>query len=241
MPEESLDRLRPHLQFVSLPQGFIVKHVDGPIEFLYFVNRGFVSLVKTMRDGRAVEVGGVGIEGVTSPNALFGSDHAVFDGIVQIPGQAFRLSRETLKAEVARDPPLRVLLEDYARFLLGQIGQTAACNRLHSVEQRCCRWLLVAHDNARADRFFLTHEFLAMMLGAQRSGVSLAARALKDDGLIDYDRGVVTILDRHGLEHAACECYDTTRSEMTTLFDRFGDESSRQGDESGDRGQDATD
>lgn len=220
MPPAALQRLMPALQHVSLRSGQSIDRVNGPIEHLYFVNLGFVSMVKTMLDGRVVEIGGVGVEGVTSPSSMFGMDDAVFEAMVQIPGDAFRIRREALRREVEQDRAVRDLMEGYMHYQMAGIGQTAACNRLHSVEERCCRWLLLAQDNARSDRFPLTHEFLAMMLGAQRAGVSIAARALKLVGLIDYARGVVTILDREGLEEAACECYRTTQDELELLFGR---------------------
>lgn len=222
LPRASFDLLRPALQPVGLVRGQAIDHPDGPIEYLYFVNRGFVSMVKTMHDGRSVEVGGVGVEGVTDPNSLFGFSSAVLDTVVQIAGDAFRVKREFLKAKIDQDPALRRTVQTHARFVLSQLAQTAACNRLHSLEERCCRWLLTAHDNALSDRFSLTHEFLAMMLGVQRTGVSIAARMLKKAGMIDYVRGEVTILDRAALQETSCECYRTLRDELNILFPPAG-------------------
>ncbi len=222
MPSASFERLLPELDRVSLRRGATIDRVDGPIEHLFFVNRGFVSVVKTMRDGRSVEVGGIGVEGLTDANSLFGINTAVLDTIVQIPGEAFQVRREALQAQLAGDGALRQLVQTYARFGFSQIAQTAACNRLHSLAQRCCRWLLIAHDSALADNFPLTHEFLAMMLGSQRSGVSIAANQLRDAGLIDYTRGRVTVLDRRGLEAAACECYATIQHELDHLIPPAG-------------------
>lgn len=218
LPEAQLERLIPHLHPVALLQGQSVHEVDRPIQDVHFVNRGFISMVQTMSDGRAVEVGGIGLEGVTAPSSLLGDDRAVFDTMVQVPGDAFRIRRDVLKAEMEASPALARFVADYARFLFGQIGQTAACNRLHSVEERSCRWLLTAEDNALRSRFVLTHEFLAMMLGAQRAGVSIALRSLKHAGLIDTGRGIVDILDRRGLEQTACECYRATRRAIGLLF-----------------------
>ena len=215
----TLERLLPALEPTAITRGQMIDRVDGrPIENLYFVNCGLISTVKTMRDGRSVEVSAVGVEGVTDPNSLFGIDSAVLDTIVQIPGEAFRIRRELLKREMAVDEPLHQLIQAYARFAFGELAQTAACNRLHSMEERCCRWLLIAHDNALADSFSLTHEFLAMMLGVQRAGVSITARILKKAGLIDYTRAQVKILNRRGLEEIACECYQTIREELRDLF-----------------------
>jgi CRP-like cAMP-binding protein len=222
MPSETVERLSPALRLTALPGRQVISRVGELSEHIYFVNSGFVSIVKTMQDGRAVDVGGVGVEGVISPGSLFGIQGGVFDAVVQLPGSAFHIRRETLRQEVAQDPALRALLLAYAHYLLASIGQTAACNRLHSVEQRCCRWLLIAHDNAHSEQFTLTHELLAMMLGAQRPGVSFAARTLKLAGLIDYNRGVVTILDRAGLEEEACECYRASLDEFDRIFVEHG-------------------
>jgi CRP-like cAMP-binding protein len=218
LPRTTLARLRPALHVAVLPRGQPMDRANGPIEHLYFVNRGFVSVIKTMRDGRSVEVGGVGIEGMTDPNSLFGINSAVLDTIVQIPGNAFRIQRELLKREMEADPALRQVIQNYASFAFGQLAQSAACNRLHSLEERCCRWLLIGHDSALSESFPLTHEFLAMMLGVQRAGVSIAARSLKQAGLIGYRRGQVTILDRSGLEDAACECYGSLRIMLEQLL-----------------------
>ena len=223
LPEASLKRLRPELELLHMAKGEVLDRPDHKIEHLYFVNRGIVSIVKTMLDGRTVEIGVVGIEGVTDPNTLFGIDRATLETIVQIPGSVFRISRDRLRREVEREPRLRTLMQGYARFALAQLAQTAACNRLHSLEARCCRWLLLAHDSARADTFPLTHEYLAMMLGVQRAGISIAASFLRKAGIIDYVHGEVTVIDRAGLEEAACECYRAMRADFDHLVLGRGD------------------
>jgi cAMP-binding proteins - catabolite gene activator and regulatory subunit of cAMP-dependent protein kinases len=189
LPESTLGRLRSVLVPMVTEKGQILDRVDGPIEHMYFVNRGLVSVVKTMRDGRVVEIGTVGVEGVTDPNALFGVERAVLETMVQIPGTAFAIKRDHLRREMARDGILRAMMERYARFAYSQIAQTSACNQLHSIEERCARWLLIAHDSALSDTFTLTHEFLAMMLGVRRVGVTIVANGLKKAGLIDYVLG----------------------------------------------------
>ena len=218
LPQATLQRMASALEPVELTRGQVIDHVDAYIEHLYFVNRGIISLVKTMHDGRTVEIGAVGIEGMTTPSALFGLDQAAIESIVQLPGAAFRLKRDMLRAEMARDEATRTVMQKYARFAIGALAQTAACNRLHSLEARCCRWLLIAHDSARSDSFELTHEFLAMMLGVQRAGVSIVASLLRKSGLIQYTRGRVTIAYREGLEEAACECYGAMRTELDKIF-----------------------
>jgi len=214
----TLKALMPALERVAMQKGDIVNLADCPVEYLYFLNRGLISLVKTMQDGRTVEIGVVGIEGVTEPQALFGSNKAPLDALVQVPGDAFRIKHETLKRMIREDDQLRGALEKYASFALRALAQTAACNRLHHLEERCCRWLLIAHDSALSDTFPLTHEFLAMMLGVQRAGVTITARSLRRAGLIEYKHGEVTITDRAGLEEVACECYREMRTEFERLF-----------------------
>ena len=218
LPRATLKRILPALEPVNTVRGQIIDQIDRPIEYLYFVNRGLVSFVKTMQDGRTVEVGAVGILGVTDPNALFGIDKAIVGSLVQIPGTALRIRRDVLIREMAQDDALRETMHKCARFAISQLVQTAACNRLHTLEERCCRWLLIAHDSALAKSFPITHEFLAMMLGVQRAGVSVAARYLQKAGLIQYTRGHVTVTNQAGLEDAACECYGAKRTEFEKLF-----------------------
>lgn len=218
LPPATLDRLSPDLECLETVNGQVIDRPGAAVEHLYFVNRGLISLVMSMQDGRTVEVGAVGIEGVTDLNALFETDEAFLDTMVQIPGTVFRIRRDKLAREVARDRFLRELLQKYSRFAYRQVAQIAACNRLHSLEGRCGRWLLTAHDNARADTFPLTQEFLAIMLGVRRAGISIAAHGLKKAGLIVYARGQMTITNRSGLEKTACECYGAMRRELDKLF-----------------------
>jgi CRP-like cAMP-binding protein len=160
----------------------------------------------------------VGIEGISNPSALFGFNRAIFENVVQIPGTTYRIKQDKLSELIAQDDALAKTMEKYRHFSISALGQTAACNRLHYLEERCCRWLLIAHDSARADTFLLTHEFLAMMLGVQRAGVSITAQALQKAGLIQYRRGQVTVTNRSGLEEAACECYRAMQIEFDKLF-----------------------
>ncbi|HUB13678.1 MAG TPA: Crp/Fnr family transcriptional regulator [Acetobacteraceae bacterium] len=185
---------------------------------MYFVDRGLISLVKTMEDGRSIEIGAIGIEGLTDPIALFGVDRVLLESVVQVPGTAFRASVEDISDAMRQDGAMADLMRRYLRFSFHQLAQTAACNRLHSLDERCCRWLLIAHDSARTDTFPLTHEFLAMMLGAQRAGVTIAANSLRRAGLIQYRHGLITITSRTGLEAVACECYRAIEHELKTVF-----------------------
>jgi CRP-like cAMP-binding protein len=218
LPRVTLQHLLPYLELQQTRQGQIVDHVGGPVNHLYFVNRGMVSLVKTMLDGRTVEVASVGPEGMTDPNVLFGIDTALLEAVVQVPGSAIRVPRVILRQQMAWDETLSSLIEQYSRFVFHEVVQTAACNRLHTLQERCSRWLLTAHDSAIADSFPLTHEFFAMMLGVNRARVSLMAGQLREAGMIHYRRGRVTILDRAALEQMTCECHRVRMAELNRLF-----------------------
>ena len=218
LPPSVYDRLRPLLPTVELERHQAIHNFNRPITHVYFVERGLVSLVKTMQDGRMIEVGAVGIEGMVGANTILGMRSAVFDCIVHIPGTARRMALDALRAEMSRSTALRDLMLRYAHFRLSQLAQLAACNRLHTLEQRCCRWLLMAHDSAQSDTFPITQEFLAMMLGVQRTGVTSATLSLQKAGLIRNWRGRVTIVNRRGLEATTCECYAALRRELDNLF-----------------------
>jgi CRP-like cAMP-binding protein len=218
LPSETLDRLTPHFEAVELRSGQAIYHHEQPIEWSYFITAGMVSLVRSMRDGRTVEVGAIGHEGVTGPDALFGIRDAILECIVQVPGMALRIRPEILRKEMASCPQLQGIMARFVQSIISQIAQTAACNRLHSLEERCCRWLLMAQDSAGVETFSITHEFLATILGVQRAGVSLKVHALQEEGLIRYTRGRMTIHDRLRLEASTCECYDTIRLEIDRVF-----------------------
>jgi CRP-like cAMP-binding protein len=219
LPEPQRKRLLQNATYVDLTNGQVLYRPDDTVEKIYFINRGLISLVTEMHDGRSVEVGVRGIEAVTTPEALLDLPRAIFTNIVRIPCSACVFGTQFVRSAMEKQPALRALIHGYFHVAMLQIGQTAACNRLHSLEERCCRWLLIAHDNARSDTFPLTHEFLAMMLGAPRSGVSIASEILRKAGYIEYTRGKLTITNRAGLEAAACECYATIRDEYDRLFD----------------------
>jgi CRP-like cAMP-binding protein len=218
LPTSAFQRIKDHFQSVELSAGQVIYNVNAPIRYVYFVERGLVSLVKSMEDGRTIEIGVVGIDGMTGVNGLLGIGTAAFESMVQIPGFARRIPLNALRREAENHEPLRAPLLRYAHFMLSAVAQTAACHRLHSLDERCCRWLLMAHDNAQTDTFPLTHQFLAVMLGVGRSYVSVTATALRSRGLIRYSRGWVTITDRSGLEASACECYGAVRDDFERLF-----------------------
>jgi CRP-like cAMP-binding protein len=219
LPAGSRKRIAPYLQRVSLLPGTVLSHSGATISHLYFVETGMVSLIKALKSGQAVEIGVVGYEGIAPPAAaLFNLERAVLETVVQIGGSALRIARSDLKRLMAQDEPLSRLMHRYAEVAFSLLAQTAACNILHGVEERCCRWLLTANDNARADVFPLTHEYLSLMLGVRRASISIAAGSLQRLGFIDYMRGRVAVKNRRGLERTACECYATMQGELNALF-----------------------
>ena len=191
---------------------------NQPIEHVYFPVQGVISLVKVMADGTSIETATVGKEGCVGLPLFLGTDRTPFKAFCQIPGAAFRLKADRFREEVGQGRALHDLLLRYTLAILTQIAQSAACNRLHSMKQRCARWLLLCHDRMRTDEFLLTHEFLSEMLGVRRASVTVAAGHLQEEGLIRYNRGRVTVVDRQGLETAACECYRIIQGEFDRLI-----------------------
>jgi CRP-like cAMP-binding protein len=218
LPTQIVYELSHHLKPVNLPRGRVIGRLDNPSERVYFVNRGLISLTTTMRDGRIAEIGAIGIEGLADLRAIFGFPRPDVEMIVQIPGEAFCMNRTALRDAMTRSEPLRKVLQKYRHWITSQIAQTAACNLLHSLRERYCRWLLVAHDSAQSDTFTLTHELSALMLGAQRPSVSVITAGLRKAGVIDYHFGRVKIMDRSGLRHISCECYERIHSPLNRLF-----------------------
>ena len=171
-----------------------------------------------MEDGRAIEVATIGDEGMVGLPLLVGAKTMANRMIVQVSGEALRLSAEALEEEASRDSPMRRFLVLYHTAFLAQVSQAVACNGLHSVHQRCCRWLLMTQDRAHSDVFPMTHEFLAEMLGVRRSTVSEVLKPFQEEGLIRYSRGKFTVLDREGLKAGTCECYRRINEEFEHLF-----------------------
>ena len=211
-------RLHPHLRPISLAYRLSLYRAHKPIEFVYFIETGVGSLVNTMANGQAAEVGTIGNEGVVGLPLLLGDAVAPTSVYVQVPGGGLRMTAARFKQELARSASLRAVMLRYAHAFFNQVAQSAACNHFHPIQQRCCRWLLMTHDRMQSDEFLLTQEFLAMMLGVQRTGVTAAAAALQREGLIRYKRGNVTILNRRDLERRACECYGVTKLEFDRLL-----------------------
>ena len=212
------ERLRPHLHRVPLKYRQSLYRANKPIEWVYFIETGVGSLVNTMKNGQAAEVGTVGNEGVVGLPLLLGDNRAPTSLYIQVPGHGVRIQAKSFNREMAQSATMRAVMLRYAHAFFNQVAQSAACNHFHTLEQRCCRWLLMTHDRMPSDEFLLTQEFLAMMLGVQRTGVTAAAGALQKAGLIRYTRGVVTMLHQRGLERRSCECYDVSKKEFDRLL-----------------------
>jgi CRP-like cAMP-binding protein len=207
LPDEEYTLLRPHLEPVALPQYHILHEPAAKIDFGYFLNDGMTSLVALSSDGRSVEVGIVGREGMVGMSLTVGLQRGTFRAIMQMSGCGLRIRSEILEGILLCAPTLRLELSRYALMHGMQVAQLAACNRLHDIDQRLGRWLLMCQDRVDSPLLNLTHEFLAQMLGTGRPSVSLAAGTLERSGLIENLRGTVKILNRKALEQATCECY----------------------------------
>jgi len=218
LPDSDLEQLIPHLEPVSLKLGQILQMPDTRIERVYFPTSGIVSLLATLEGGETVETGVVGREGMVGIAVVFGVERSTIESLVQGTGEAMTMKSETLRTIIKNGGTLHDLLLRYVHSLFSQISQTAACNRVHTLNERLARWLLLTHDRIEKDNLELTHEFLARMLGTRRAGVSVAAHSLREAGLIDYTRGDIEIQNRRGLESASCECYAIVKTEFDRLY-----------------------
>lgn len=214
---EEYRRLFPHLELVRLVAGKVLYEPGDKVHHAYFIESGIVSLLSTTHDGRAVEVGMIGSEGLAGIPIIFGVSQAPYRIVVQLQGNAVRIEAKALRLEFKRGGHLHDLLLYYAYTLLTQIAQSAACNRFHTVKERLCRWLLVSCDLVQSDTLHLTQEFISNMMGAPRPSVTSITSRLHKEGIIRHSRGKITILDRPRLETDSCECYQLAREEIRHL------------------------
>ncbi len=218
LPPEDLARLIEHLKPVTLPKKRVLYEVGAPLDHIYFIDEGLASVLTMMEDGASSEVGMVGPEGLIGVSALLGGGLSAQHVVMQLPGKGHHIAAQHCKSVFDQSPSIRNVLLRFIEDLLNLSSQTAGCNRLHSVEQRSARWLLMASDRVDSNVLPLTQEFLAAMLGVRRSGVSEAAAELQRSGLIRYRRGEITIIDRAGLEKTACECYGLDKQRIERLL-----------------------
>jgi CRP-like cAMP-binding protein len=207
LPQRSQTALLADCERVELPFATVLFAEGERVQHVYFPTDSVISLVTTLADGARLEVGIIGREGMLGPSILLGVDVSPQRAIVQGGGSALRTGAAAFRRRCELDSHLRNVMNRYVHVLMEQLAQTAACTRYHDVENRLARWLLMTRQRVGNDRFHLTHEFLAYMLGVRRAGVTHAARSLHVRGLIDYRRGAITVLDPPGLQKASCSCY----------------------------------
>lgn len=211
LTSDELERLASHFEPRELPSGQVLYEIGEQVRHVYFPNNALISLVTQMKDGKIVEVGLIGKDGMSGLTALMSEGTSPERAVVQIPNGATRVELRIIKEEFMRGEQLQKSLFAYARKFMRQVAQTAACNATHSAEERLSRWLLMCQDRINGSELKLTQEFIAEMLGTRRATVSIGAMVLQNEGLIQYSRGHIKIVDRPGLEAFTCECYHATR------------------------------
>lgn len=218
LPAKELEAVLERCEAVSVESEEIIYQRNEPIPYAYFPDNCVISLVTELEDGNAVEAMTVGNDGFVGMAVFHGVPSSRLKAIGQISGEARRLTTDDFGELVRAHEGLNRLLHRYTQFVFETVSQSAACNRLHVIEQRCARWLLMSEDRVGRNRFDLTQEFLAEMLGVRRPGVTVAMGVLEKAGLIAHGRGNITVVDRPGLEKAACECYKTIKDRQQELF-----------------------
>jgi CRP-like cAMP-binding protein len=211
-------RLLPRMEKISLPIRQVLYEADTPIAHVYFPVSGVTSLVISLKGGESVEVATIGNEGMVGIAVFLGAERSPAKAFCQVAGQALKMRSDSFRRALEEHAEFADVVRRYTQGMVNQFSQTTACNHVHSVQARMCRWLLMTHDRVGADEFHLTQEFLAQMLGVRRPSVTVAAGLLQKAGLIRYQRGRIRIVDRASLENTACECYETVRQEFDRLL-----------------------
>lgn len=218
LPPEALERLLPNLELVDMPLGMVLYESGDTLRHVYFPTDSIVSLLYVMENGASAEISVVGNDGVIGVALFMGGESTTNRAIVQSAGSAYRVSGKRFKEEFNRHGEMLHLLLRYSQALITQMSQTAVCNRHHSIDQQLCRWLLLSLDRLSGSQLAMTQELIANMLGVRREGVTEAAGKLHRLGVIDYCRGLITVLDRDKLEHLCCECYEVVKRETDRLL-----------------------
>lgn len=218
LAEEDYAGMEPHLKRVELPQGMPLISVDETIGHVYFPEDGLISFVVTTRSGQSVEAAAIGREGIVGAIPLLGTGLSMTDSMVQAPGTAFRMDGAQLQRLAMENPRIRRMIDLHTEAMMGQALQSIACMAFHSVEERLARWMLTARDQIGGNTIRLTQEFLAAMLGCQRTTVTLVARTLQNAGMIKYRRGTIEILDLAALRETTCECYEESERRFNRVF-----------------------
>jgi CRP-like cAMP-binding protein len=227
IPEEELEVLRPHAKLVTLKRRDVLYEHGKPIEHVYFLVDGIASLLSVMNDGTAVETATIGREGMVGIPVFHGVFTTAEQALMQVPGRAYRVDAKTFAELLPLTPALTRLLHRFSVVMFTLASQNSGCNRKHSIEERCCRWLLMVGDRLDRATFELTHDFVSQMLGVRRASVTEALGALEKRGVIETGRGRIKIVDRAGLEGRACECYGVVRNAVERLIDRRAVEGAR--------------
>jgi CRP-like cAMP-binding protein len=217
LPRKDFEALKAHMTVISAAQGGVVYEAGSEVDYVYFPHSGMFSLLAVMRDGKAIETATVGREGVVGAMAGLGLYKSLVRVTVQLPLHASKIAAAPFRRVAAASNALRDVCVRYNEVMLTQARITAACNALHPIEERFCRWLLQSADRAASDTVSLTQELLAEMLGVRRTSVTDVARKMQDKGVITYTRGVITIVDRKALAHLSCECYENLIEQEATL------------------------
>ena len=220
LPADELVRVKSKLESVSFKLGDVLYESGDKMDYAFFPTTAIISMLYIMENGRTAEIGVVGNDGLIGTALFMGGDTTTSRAICQSAGDAFRMKAEDVKAEFALGGMFQKMLLRYTQGLMTQISQTAVCNRLHSVEQQLCRWLLLIHDRIDSNKLVMTHDLISNMLGVRREGVTLAAQKLAKRKLIKNIRGTISIIDRQGLEEAVCECYEVVNNEYNRLLGR---------------------
>ncbi|MEO8314249.1 MAG: Crp/Fnr family transcriptional regulator [Pseudomonadota bacterium] len=218
LPEADLDRWLPHFEVAEMPLGRVLYESGNKLTHVYFPTTSIVSLLYVMENGSSAEIAVVGHEGLVGISLFMGGETTPSRAVVQSAGCAYRLKADLMMKEFNRGGSVMHLLLRYTQALITQMAQTAVCNRHHSLDQQLCRWLLLSLDRLDSNDLVMTQELIANMLGVRREGVTEAARSLQSDGLISYQRGHITVLDRPGLERRTCECYAVVKREYDRLL-----------------------
>lgn len=219
LPSDELALITAHLERVPLARRMVAYDPLRPISHVYFVETGVVSIVSIMHDRTAIETATIGCEGIIGLPVYLGVDAVPEQAFVQVPGEALRVPSAQFRTLAPRMPVLQQLLDRCAVCMFTLAAQCSGCNRAHTMEQRCARWLLMVHDRMPGDEFELTQDFLSQMLGVRRATVSETASQLQQAGLISYSRGRIVIVDRPGLERVVCECYGIIRSTFARILE----------------------
>lgn len=220
LQEDELERIASKLEKVSLRLGEVLYESGEKMDYIYFPTTAIISMLYIMENGGTAEIGVVGNDGAIGVSLFLGGETTTSRAIVQSAGDLLRMKESDLLAEFKKAGRFQELLLRFTQAILTQISQTAVCNRLHSIDQQLCRWLLLSHDRLQSDKLEMTHDLISNMLGVRREGITLAAKKLAARKLIVNQRGTVTVIDRKGLEAASCECYAIVNSEYNRLLGR---------------------